>query len=340
MQNFRNYYQILEISRDSTVEEIKKSYRRLARQFHPDVNPGNKDAEEKFKDINEAYDILSDAEKRAQYDKFISYWRPKGFAAKMGMKMPDFKNWDARKSRSSNGRRPPQEKDDLDVSEFADFNRFVDQLLGRRKEVRTVSYPPPSAPAATPNSYGPSGTRKRTYAAPPREEIRDIEARLTVPLERAYEGGAERIRLEDGRSIEVNMPAAMISGQKIRLRNQGISGGDLFLKITVAEHPFFKLQRYDIFCELPITPSEAVLGGDVEVPTLDGWVKMKLPPGVVSGKVLRLANKGYPDGRGERGDQLVEIQVMFPQSLTDEERELYEKLRQVEKFKPRRDLPV
>ena len=337
MQNFRNYYQMLEVSKDATVDEIKKSYRRLARQFHPDVNPGNKEAEEKFKDINEAYDILSDLEKRSQYDKFIRYWKPKGLAAKMGVKMPDFKNWD---NRNNNTRRPPQQEDDLDVSEFADFNRFVDQLLGRRKEVRTIAYPPPSATAATPNSYGPAGTRKRISTAPPREQKRDIEARLTVPLERAYEGGPERIRLEDGRSIEVNMPAAMISGQKIRLRNQGIAGGDLFLKITVAEHPFYKLQRYDIFCELPVTPSEAVLGGDVEVPTLDGWVKMKLPPGVVSGKVLRLANKGYPDGRGERGDQLVEIQVIFPKNLTDEEKELYEKLREVEKFKPRRDLPV
>lgn len=339
MQNFRNYYQILEISKDATMEEIKKSYRSLARQFHPDVNPGNKDAEEKFKDINEAYDILSDLEKRSQYDKFIRYWKPKGIAAKVGMKIPDFKNWDNRNNRKNNGRRTPREEDDLDVSEFADFNRFVDQLLGRRKEVRTVSSSAPPAPAE-PNLYRPSGTRKKTYTAPPREQKRDIEARLTVPLERAYGGGAERIRLEDGRSIEVNMPAGMISGQRIRLRNQGIAGGDLFLKITVAEHRFYKLQRNDIFCELPVTPTEAVLGGDVDVPTLDGWVKMKLPPGVVSGKVLRLANKGYPDGRGERGDQLVAIEVVFPTSLTDEEKELYDKLRQIEKFKPRRDLPV
>lgn len=339
MQNFRNYYQILEISKDATMEEIKQSYRRLARQLHPDVNPGNKDAEEQFKDINEAYDILSDLEKRSQYDKFIRYWKPKGIAAKVGMKIPDFKNWDNRNNRKNNPRRTPREEDDLDVSEFADFNRFVDQLLGRRKEVRTVSSSAPPGPAE-PNPYRPSGTRKKTYTAPPREQKRDIEARLTVPLERAYEGGAERIRLEDGRSIEVNMPAGMVSGQRIRLRNQGIAGGDLFLKITVAEHPFYKLQRNDIFCELPVTPTEAVLGGDVEVPTLDGWVKMKLPPGVVSGKVLRLANKGYPDGRGERGDQLVEIEVVFPASLTDEEKELYDKLRQIEKFKPRRDLPV
>ncbi|HBL00081.1 MAG TPA: molecular chaperone DnaJ, partial [Microcoleaceae bacterium UBA10368] len=106
---------------------------------------------------------------------------------------------------------------------------------------------------------------------------RDIEARLTLPLERAYSGGTERIRLEDGRSIEVTMPPAMVSGQRIRLRNQGIGGGDLYLKITVSPHPFFRLEMSDICCELPLTPSEAVLGGDVEIPTLDGRVKMKLP---------------------------------------------------------------
>ena len=154
-----------------------------------------------------------------------------------------------------------------------------------------------------------------------------------MPLERAYIGGPERIRLEDGRSLEVNMPGGMVSGQRIRLRNQGIAGGDLFLKITVSEHEFFKLEGDNIACE-------AVLGGDIEVPTLDGWVKMKLPPGVISSQVLRLAEKGYPDGRGGRGDQLVEIKIVPPKNLNDEERELYEKLRQIETFKPRRDLPV
>jgi curved DNA-binding protein len=173
-----------------------------------------------------------------------------------------------------------------------------------------------------------------------RETRRDLEARLTLPLERAYSGGTERIRLEDGRAIEVNLPPAMVSGQRIRLRNQGMGGGDLYLKITVSPHPFFRLEMSEICCELPLTPSEAVLGGDIEVPTLDGLVKMKLPPGVTSGKRLRLANKGYPTGNGDRGDQLVEIQVLIPKEISEEERELYEKLRQIETFKPRQDLSV
>ena len=333
MQNFRNYYQILDISKDASVDEIKKAYRRLARQFHPDVNPGNKEAEEKFKDINEAYDILSDLEKREQYNKFIGYWKPKGIGNRIGMRVPDFRNW-GDNFQGDGGR---QEKS-VDVSEFSDFNTFVDQLLGRRREVRTpatVTRPKPQSS----NVYRP-GQKKAIYKATEREPKQDIEARLTLPLEKAFVGGTEKIRLEDGRSIEVNMPAAMISGQRIRLRNQGIGGGDLYLKITIAPHGFYQLQGADIFCELPITPVEAVLGGDIEVPTLDGWVKMKLPAGVVSGQRLRLASKGYPDGRGDRGDQLVEIKIVTPKEPTEEELEIYQKLREVEKFKPRKNLPV
>ncbi len=134
------------------------------------------------------------------------------------------------------------------------------------------------------------------------------------------------------------MPPAMITGQRIRLKGQGIDGGDLYLKITVASHPFFRVEGTDIYCELPITPSEAVLGGKISVPTLDGLVNMKVPPGVTSGQKLRLAGKGYPNGTGDRGDQLVEIQIVAPPDPSPEEKELYEKLRQIETFNPRLDL--
>jgi curved DNA-binding protein len=377
MQNFRNYYLILGVPKDASADEIKKAYRRLARQLHPDVNPGDKSAEDRFKDINEAYDILSDIEKRAQYDQFSKFWKQKGFQGKQGVRLPNFKTW----GNSKATRKKPAE--DVDFSDYSDFNKFLDQVLGRRREVRmaTANDAPPVA------SYEPWSTasKKTSYVANSREDRRDvddreirrdivdreirrdivdreirrdivdreirretvdretrrdIEARLTLPLERAYSGGTERIRLEDGRAIEVNLPPAMVSGQRIRLRNQGMGGGDLYLKITVSPHSFFRLEMSEICCELPLTPSEAVLGGDIEVPTLDGLVKMKLPPGVTSGKRLRLANKGYPTGNGDRGDQLVEIQVLIPKEISDEERELYEKLRQIETFKPRQDLSV
>jgi curved DNA-binding protein len=377
MQNFRNYYLILGVPKDASADEIKKAYRRLARQLHPDVNPGDKSAEDRFKDINEAYDILSDIDKRAQYDQFSKFWKQKGFQGKQGVRLPNFKSW----GNSKGTRKKPAE--DVDFSDYSDFNKFLDQVLGRRREVRmaTANDAPPVA------SYEPWSTasKKTSYVANSREDRRDvddreirrdivdreirrdivdreirrdivdreirretvdretrrdIEARLTLPLERAYSGGTERIRLEDGRAIEVNLPPAMVSGQRIRLRNQGMGGGDLYLKITVSPHPFFRLEMSEICCELPLTPSEAVLGGDIEVPTLDGLVKMKLPPGVTSGKRLRLANKGYPTVQGDRGDQLVEIQVLIPKEISEEERELYEKLRQIETFKPRQDLSV
>jgi curved DNA-binding protein len=353
MQNFRNYYQILGVPKDASADEIKKAYRRLARQLHPDVNPGDKSAEDRFKDINEAYDILSDLDKRAQYDRFSKFWKQKGFQGKPGVRLPNFKTWGNGKASSK------KTAEDVDFSDYSDFNKFLDQVLGRRREVRMatandaprVSSPEPWSTASKKTSYVANyrearreiddrEIRREVREMDDREIRRDIEARLTLRLERAYSGGTERIRLEDGRSIEVTLPPAMVSGQRIRLRNQGIGGGDLYLKITVSPHPFFRLEMSDICCELPLTPSEAVLGGDIEVPTLDGRVKMKLPPGVTSGKRLRLAGKGYPTGNGDRGDQLVEIQVVIPKEISDEERELYEKLRQVESFKPRQDLSV
>ncbi|PSB27025.1 DnaJ C-terminal domain-containing protein [Stenomitos frigidus] len=323
MQDFRNYYDILGVARDATVDEIKKAFRRLARQFHPDLNPGDKQAEDKFKDINEAYEVLSDPTKRAQYDQFGKFWQQRGF--KGGQPPKASRSWDGRSDRVG---------DDVDFAEFADFNSFVDQLLNRRANKDTSS-----APRTGTRDYYQPGTTKTTYTVP-RATRRDAEARLEVPLEKAYTGGQERIRLEDGRSLEVNMPAGMVTGQRIRLKGQGVAGGDLYLKIEVTPHPFFRLEGSDIQCLLPVTPSEAVLGGPLEVPTLDGLVKMTIPAGVRTGQRLRLAAKGYPTANGRRGDQIVEIQVMVPRDPSSQERDLYEKLRQLETFDPRADLPV
>jgi curved DNA-binding protein len=331
MQNFRDYYAILGVARDASAEEIKKVYRRLARQYHPDMNQGNKEAEEKFKDIGEAYEVLSDTTKRAEYDQYSRFWHKKGFQGK-NIRQP--KTWDNGKDRNS--------PDKFDYGQFDNFNDFLDQLLGRRKEARVATATdvnPPRTSAGTPDPFRP-GTTKVSYTIQSRSGRKDIEARLTMPLEKAYTGGNERIRLEDGRSIEVNLPPGMVTDQRIRLRGQGIEGGDLFLKITVAPHRFFKLEGTDILCYVPVTPSEAVLGGQIEVPTLDGRVKINVPSGVRSGQRLRLANKGYPVEDGRRGDQLVEIQVVVPRNPSLRERELYEKLRQIETFNPRLDLPI
>lgn len=314
MQNFRNYYDILGVTRNATGEEVKRAFRKLARRYHPDVNPGDKSAEEKFKDINEAYEVLSDEGKRAQYDEFSRYWR--------GSKTP---------SRRS----PSSRAVEQDFSQFKDFNSFVEQL----RERRTASGP---SPRPRSDSYRPGTTkvtREVTREAPPRPPSRkDVEARLVLPLVKAYRGGRERIRLEDGRSLEVDMPMGMVDGQRVRLKGQGIAGGDLYLKIAVARHPFFEVQGSDVYCKIPLTPSEAVLGGTIEVPTLDGLVKMTIPNGVKPGQRLRLAHKGYPRSTGSRGDQLVEIQIAIPKDLDEEEKKLYEQLREKETFRPRQSL--
>ncbi|MBD3882496.1 J domain-containing protein [Phormidium tenue FACHB-886] len=306
MQNFRNYYAILGVPKEATIEEIKKAYRQLARQYHPDLNPGDKAAEEKFKDVGEAYEVLSDVGKRSQYDQFSQFWKQTGFP-----------RWGGR-----------DRGEDVDYGQYRDFNSFVDQLLNRRAP----------APTATAEEVYRPKTTKTAYTVS-RPSPRNAEAHLTVPLEKAYTGGRERVRLEDGRSLEVTMPPGMVTGQRIRLRGQGIAGGDLYLTIDVPPHPFFRIDGADIFCQLPVTPPEAVLGGAIEVPTLDGLVKMMIPPGVRSGQKLRLGGKGYPID-GERGDQIVEVQIVTPREITLQERELYEKLRQLEAFNPRENLPV
>jgi curved DNA-binding protein len=320
MLNFRNYYEILEVPRDATSDEIKQAYRRLARQFHPDLNPGNKVAEERFKDIGEAYDVLSDLTKRTQYDSFGQYWNQQGFQQKSPTPQP--RNWSDRPGTATT--------EEVDFGKFADFQDFVDQLIGKRRKASTTARDARRS-AREPSSAEAASTAGR----------RDAEARLVIPLEKAYAGGRERIRLEDGRSLEVNMPAGMVSGQRIRLKGQGTKGGDLYLKIEVLPHDFFKLEGIDILCELPITPSEAVLGGQIEAPTLDGWVKMTLPVGVRTGQRLRLGNKGYPAAEGgKRGDQLVQIRIDIPRTVNAQEKALYEKLREIESFSPRAGLPV
>ncbi len=347
MQNFRDYYEILGISKKAAADEIKRAYRALARKYHPDLNPGDKDAEEKFKLIGEAYDVLSDADKKSQYEEYSRYWNQKGF---LGSNRSS--NRSKRSSRTS--------KAEAEYSGFEDFDNFVEQLLKRHQAGEPEMWQAPPEPATQARTASrterisperrdrsksaPSSTQssaaRRYKAQPAALSRRDAEADLTVPLEKAYAGGRERVRLEDGRSLEVNMPPGMVTGQRIRLKGQGIDGGNLYLRIEVKPHDYFTLQAGDIYCRLPITPSEAVLGSTIAVPTLSGRINMMIPPGVQSGLRLRLSGKGYPMGQGLYGDQIVEIEVVVPKVLDDEEKALYQELRNIERFNPRADLPV
>lgn len=347
MQNFRNYFEILGVSQEATFDEVKRAYRQLARRYHPDLNPGDKSAEEKFKLLGEAYNVLSDPEKRSQYEQFSQFWKQKGFQG-------------VRSNRAKAAGDQPQGRvslEDFNFGDFRDFNNFVDQLLNRRKESsarqEAAQQPQSERPRAErqarrsqadwgngadpSEAEAPRPGRSRTTYAPSRG---DAEANLTIPLERAFAGGRERIRLEDGRSLEVNMPAGMVTGQRIRLKGQGIGGGNLYLRIEVEPHPLFSLQGNDVFCRLPLTPSEAALGGTIEVPTLGGMVRMTIPAGVQPGQRLRLGGKGYPIGRDRRGDQIVEVEVVIPSVLSDREKALYAELREMETLDPRANLPI
>ncbi len=314
MQNLRtaviNYYEILGVRTDATPEEIKKEFRSLARKYHPDMNPGDQTSEEKFKQINEAYDILSDHKKRQTYDFDL-------FGGKSR-----FVRGQNNKSNSSFPFTPPN------IGGFWDNLNSNSNTNARIKSNATK-------PKTTTADFAPGTTRT---PVPPRSLPKDIEAKLTLPLEKAYQGGRERIKLEDERSLEVDMPSGMYNGQKIRLKGQGIRGGDLYLKILIQPHPFFTLRGSEISCEIPLTPSEAIVGGAIEIPTIDGLVKMNVPPGVKSGQRLKLANKGYPNIRGERGDQLVIIEIVVPNQVSEEEKKLYAQIREIEIFKPRQNL--
>lgn len=343
MQNYRDYYSILGIAKAASGEEIKRAYRALARQYHPDLNPGDKAAEEKFKLLGEAYDVLSDAQKRSQYEEYSRYWAQKGTKGIGG-------RWSRKPSAS-----------EAEYSAFEDFDNFVEQLLKRHQSdtsggaewessaavtqepvpPRTQSDNGRSARSSTASRERPGTTRRKSYATqPPARSRRDAEANLTLPLEKAYAGGRERVRLEDGRSLEVNMPPGMVTGQRIRLKGQGIDGGNLYLRIEVEPHPFFTLQGGDVYCRLPMTPSEAVLGGTLAVPTLSGSINMLIPPGVQPGQRLRLAGKGYPTGQGVFGDQIIEIEIVIPTVVDDEEKALYQELKSIERFDPRANLSI
>lgn len=295
MPEVRNYYEMLGVDKNAPSNEIKKAYRTLAIKYHPDRNLGNKAAEEKFKDINEAYEVLSDQTRRVQYDQSIS--------------IKNFKNRGA------------------SFSNFGRNNRTQPRGNGNKARQRVDT-----------QDFRPGRTKQERVVRSTRPQRRDIEAKLTLGLDEAYRGGKRKIRLEDGRSLEVDMPSGMVNGQRIRLKGQGLEGGNLYLKITVARHPFFEIQGENIYCQIPVTPTEAILGSAIEVPTIDGLVKVSVPSGVRSGQRLRLANKGYFDKSGNRGDQLVEIQIVTAKEITSEEKELYEKLRELEQFNPRQNI--
>ena len=319
--DFKDYYQILGVSKTATPEEIKKAYRKLARKYHPDLNPGDKEAEKRFKEINEAQEVLSDPEKRAKYDQFGQYWRqaaagtPPGAGVGVG---------------------------GFDFSQYGNFDDFINELLGRfggsagrgSTGQRVYSYRTTS-PGGFDDMFG--GSEMRDIPAT------DTEAAITLTFSEAFHGTQKSFQL-DGETIKVRIPAGAKPGSRIRIRGKGrISPfsqqrGDLYLTIDLQPHPLFKFEGDNIVCEVPITPEEAALGSKIKIPTPDGSVTMKIPPGVDSGQSLRLRGKGWKNPKGKRSDQIVKLKIVTPKKLTPQEQECYEKLRQASNFNPRRSI--
>jgi len=292
---FKDYYKILELKTNKvTLDEIRNAYRLAVKKNHPDLNIGSKLAEEKIKDINEAYRVLSDSTKKKKYDRM---WNSN--VAK--------KNQEYQESKRSTG------------SVFSDFfNMFFGQVKDGAVVVDNLKVP-----------------------------IRgeNVETEINISIEEGFYGKEKKISLRtvEGKmkTFTINVPAGIRNGEKIRLIGQGKEGknggknGDLLIKVKIENGKIFKLQGYDLYTDLLITPYEAVLGTKVDVNSIDEYSQVYIPKGTQSGEKITIPQKGYKVGNGTRGDLIAEIKIALPKNLSDEEIDLYKKLKEISKFNPR-----
>jgi curved DNA-binding protein len=319
---FKDYYAVLGVARDATADDIKKAFRKLARLYHPDVAKDKPAAEERFKEINEANEVLSDPEKRSKYDRLGARWR-EGDAG--GAPTPE---------PAAGGAGPEFH---FGGTGFSDF--FEQYFSGGSR------YGFPAGEGGGPGEgAGRPGTGRGRRGG-------DIEGDLLVTLEEAMRGTVRTISLQtihpgtgqvETRTFQVRVPAGVTDGRRIRVPGQGEGGlggelaGDLFLRVRHGAHPDFTSRGADLFHELEVAPWEAVLGAEVTVPTLDGPVKVRIPAGTEGGRKLRVRGRGLPMGKaGERGDLYVVLQVQLPTEVSAEERVLWERLRDGSRFQPR-----
>ena len=312
---YKDYYQILGLTRDASAEDIKKAYRRLARKYHPDVSK-EAQAEEHFKAVSEAYEVLRDPEKRAAYDQLGSNWQ-----AGQDFRPPP--GWQG-------GPRPHVGPGGFGQQDFSDF---FESLFGG-----------PGGPGGFTGRRGSSARSSQTAG-------QDQTVPLDITLEEAYQGGQRSLQLQvperdanghvvtHPRTLNVKIPAGVVNGQKIRLGGQGSPGrgggssGDLYLEISIRHHPLYKLQGRDLSLELPLAPWEAALGCKVEVPTLGGTVTLNIPANAKNGQKLRLRGRGLPGQ--PPGDQLAVLRIVNPSVDSDGAREAFQRLEQAVPFDPR-----
>ncbi|MER6151623.1 J domain-containing protein [Streptomyces hirsutus] len=313
----RDFYEVLGVPRTADKDEIQRAYRTLARRYHPDVNK-DPQAEERFKDLNEAYSVLSDPKTRARYDRFGEDFRkiPEDFDERVAAGAGG--GFRARRSAGAGGPRVRYATGFGD--DFGAEGIDIEDLLG--------------------SMFGAGAARGGVPGA-------DQEAELPLTVEEAYRGGRRTVTLAgptgQPRRYEVDVPPGVTDGQRIRLAGEGGRGsgdgsaGDLYLRVRIQPHPQFRLDGRDMYVQLPVTPWEAALGATVPVSTPSGaTAKVTVPAGSSSGRRLRLRGEGMPNPRGANGDLYAELRIMVPPTLGDRERELFEELAAVSSFDPRR----
>jgi curved DNA-binding protein len=338
---FKDYYQSLGVSRTASDDEIRKAFRKLARQYHPDVAKDKKAAEEKFKEINEAYEVLSDPEKRKKYDALGPDWKQGAeFRPPPGQ---GYRTW-----RTGPGAERFEGEFHFGGTGFSDF---FEQLFGGR---------------GARGGFGFGGVDDGDFAA----RGQDVEADIMVTLEEALHGSVRSISLRRNlpcpacqgtgqnkgkacveclgagqvskvQTYKVKIPAGVREGQRLRVPGQGGAGmggaaaGDLYLRVRLAKHPDFRVDDGELVYDLRLAPWEAVLGTNVSVPTLDGRVNIRIPPGTPNGRKMRLRGRGLPAGANTRGDLFVAVHIEIPERLTDQERMAWEELSRTSRFNPR-----
>lgn len=342
---YKDYYQILGVPRTASEAEIKKAFRKLAREHHPDVAKDKKRAEEKFKEINEAYEVLGDPAKRKRYDELGANWQS-------GAEFRPPPGWEhaAGAQGFRGGRRTGTEGFEFHFGGTG-FSDFFEQLFGR------------TGRGGFPNSGGfaPEDMAERgrdiegdlmvTLDEVMRGSIRSVSVRHNVPCEHC--GGSGRAlgrtcaicagtgQVQKTETHQVKIPAGVTEGQKLRLAGRGEAGsggagaGDLFLRVRLARHPDFEVEGHNLIYDLDLAPWEAVLGASVDVPTLDGQVAIRIPPGTPGGQKLRVRGRGLPQRGGGRGDLIVVTSIEVPAKVSDSERKLWEQLARESHFRPR-----
>jgi len=345
---YKDYYEVLGVPRNATDDEIKKAFRRLARQYHPDVAKNKREAEEKFKEINEAYEVLSDPEKRKRYDALGANWKAgQEFTPPPGWEPfeHEFVRW------SDFGGRGAGFEFSFGGTGFSDFFEQLFGSMGRAHPGTRFDRDAFEEESFTQRGRDIEGDIMVTLEEAVRGSVRTVSVHRTVQCAECNGSGTRhgrictacsgtgRMRKTD--TFKVKVPPGVVEGQRLRVAGRGEVGlggavaGDLYLRVRFARHPEFEVDGQDLIHEVELAPWEAVLGTTISVPTLSGHVRIKIPPGTQAGQKLRLRGHGLPNREGKKGDLIVVVRVQVPPRVTERERALWQQLARESDFNPR-----